>query len=50
MIDAAVIQLRMLLEHTDGIPENVKASGTAFVNDLDTWSESMKKPKTATAS
>ena len=42
VIDAAVIQLRTLLQTADGIPEPVKESGTKFVNDLDSWSEDLK--------
>lgn len=42
MIDAAVIQLRGLMENAEGIPENVRESGKKFVDDLDAWSESLK--------
>jgi hypothetical protein len=45
MIDAAVIQLRMVMEHAEGIPDKVRASGTEFVNDLDNWSTEMKAKK-----
>jgi hypothetical protein len=43
IIDAAVIQLRGIFEHADGIPENVKESGNTFLNDLDKWSDQLKK-------
>jgi hypothetical protein len=43
MIDAAVIQLRTLFEHNETIPEKVRNSGKTFIDDLDEWSESMKK-------
>jgi len=43
MIDATVIQLRSVMECAAGIPEKVKTSGTQFLNDLDEWSEELKK-------
>ena len=43
MIDAAVIQLRMIFEHADNIPEDVKDSGKKFIDNLDAWSERLKK-------
>jgi hypothetical protein len=42
MIDAAVVQLKMLLDNVPDIPENVRESGKKFVSDLDTWSETEK--------
>lgn len=42
MIDAAVIQLRMLFEHGENIPSEVRDSGKTFLDALDTWSERMK--------
>lgn len=47
MIDAAVIQLRMVMEHAEGVPEKVRASGKTFVDDLDEWSSEMKKKQMA---
>ena len=43
MIDAAVIQLKMLFEHLSGVPEKVTKSGKEFVAALDEWSEELKK-------
>lgn len=42
MIDAAVIQLRMLMENGENIPADVKATGTKFLDALDAWSSKMK--------
>ena len=43
MIDAAVIQLRMIFEHGENIPANVRDKGKIFLDSLDAWSEQMKK-------
>jgi hypothetical protein len=45
MIDATVMQLRTVMEHAEGIPDKVKESGKQFLNDLDEWSEQLKKEK-----
>ena len=42
MIDAAVIQLRMIFENSEDVPQKVRESGKIFVDDLDAWSEQMK--------
>ena len=47
MIDAAVIQLRMLMENGENIPEEVKATGAKFLDSLDAWSGKMKAAKNA---
>lgn len=49
MIDAVVIQLRAVFEHADNVPDKVKASGKAFLDDLDEWSEEMKKKASISA-
>lgn len=43
IIDAAVIQLKMIFEHAEGIPPEVRDSGKIFVDNLDAWSERLKK-------
>lgn len=49
IIDGAVIQLRMVMEHADGVPDKVRATGKDFVDALDEWSMGMKeKVKAAT--
>ena len=35
MIDAAVIQLKMIFEHAEGIPPEVRDSGKVFVDNLE---------------
>lgn len=42
MIDAAVIQLKSVIDNAEDIPDEVRTSGTAFVESLDKWSEKMK--------
>jgi hypothetical protein len=42
MIDAAVIQLKSVLETAEDVPQEVRETGTKFVDALDKWSESMK--------
>lgn len=43
MIDAAVIQLRMIFEHGANIPPEVRDSGKTFLDSLDAWSERLKE-------
>ena len=43
MIDAAVIQLRMIFEHGENIPPEVRDTGKTFLDALDAWSERLKK-------
>ena len=43
MIDAAVMQLKMLFENSETIPGKVRDKGKEFIDALDEWSESMKK-------
>jgi len=43
MIDALVIQLRTAFEYGEGIPDNIRASGKVFLDDLDAYSEELKK-------
>ena len=43
MIDAAVIQLKMIFEHAEDIPPEVRDSGKTFVDNLEAWSERLKK-------
>lgn len=45
MLDAAVIQFRMLLDNDPTIPADVKETGLPFMNSLDKWSEKMKQEK-----
>lgn len=47
MIDGFVIQLRSVFKSDDSIPEKVRKSGMQLVNDLDEWSEELKKGKVA---
>jgi hypothetical protein len=43
MIDAATIQLKMIFEHAENIPPEVRDSGKDFVDKLEAWSERLKK-------
>jgi len=43
MIDAATIQLKMIFEHGEDIPPEVRDSGKTFVDALEAWSERLKK-------
>jgi hypothetical protein len=43
MIDAAVIQLRMVFEHAENVPGDVRDAGKIFLDTLDAWSERLKK-------
>lgn len=45
VIDAMVMQLRAVFEHSEGIPEKVKESGSKFLADCDEWSTEMKKAR-----
>jgi hypothetical protein len=45
VIDAMVMQLKAVFEHSTGIPEKVKNSGLQFVADCDEWSDEMKKAR-----
>jgi len=45
MIDATTIQLKMVMENADGIPEGVRSTGKAFIEELDKWSTEMKAKK-----
>jgi len=45
MIDATTVQLKMVMEHAEGIPEKVRETGKAFVDELDAWSAEMKAKK-----
>lgn len=49
MIDAAVIQLRMVFDNDDGVKEKVRLSGKQFLDDLDEWSEELKAEAKAEA-
>lgn len=42
-IDAMIIQLRSGIKFMSGIPEYVKKSGEQFCEDLDKWSDELKK-------
>ena len=43
VIDAATIQLKMMFEHVEGIPPEVRDAGKTFVDALEAWSERLKK-------
>ena len=43
MIDAAVIQLRMIFEHGEDIPPKVRDTGKTFLDSLDEWSTGLKE-------
>lgn len=49
MIDAAVIQLRAIFEHGENIPPEVRDSGKVFLDNLDAWSERLKRAQEAKA-
>jgi len=35
----------MVMDHAEGIPDKVRASGKTFVDDLDAWSTELKAKK-----
>ncbi len=47
MIDAAVINLKMLFEHSENIPSEVRDAGSKFVEALNKWSTALKAQATA---